>query len=88
MLTGVLRLAVVLLAFGGFVAISEHAGVPAKLPSAAFGWNLLFHLERAAAVLATGGIVLLVGCGAMHGEFPMSSDRWSTRKSRPRRRWR
>ena len=71
MLTGVFRVAVVLGVFGVLAAISEDAGVPNKLPGAAFGWNLLFHLERAAAVLATAGVVLLVGWRAMHGEFPI-----------------
>lgn len=57
--------------FSGVVYVSERAGVPDKLPGAALGWNLLFHLERAAAVLGACGVVLLVGWRAMHGEFPI-----------------
>jgi hypothetical protein len=45
--------------------------VPARLPGAALGWPLLFHLERASVLLATGGMVLLVGWRALHGEFPI-----------------
>jgi hypothetical protein len=66
-----LRVLVVLVVFGAFVYVSEDAGVPARLPGAALGWNLLFHLERAAAVLATAGVVFLVGWRALHGEFPI-----------------
>ena len=65
------RALVVVVVFGGLVYVSEKAGVPDNLPGAALGWNLLFHLERAAAVLATAGVVLLVGWRAMHGEFPI-----------------
>jgi hypothetical protein len=68
---GFLRVAVVLVVFSGVVYVSEQAGVPDKLPGAALGWNLLFHLERAAAVLGACGVVLLVGWRAMHGEFPI-----------------
>jgi hypothetical protein len=65
------RVLVVVAVFGAFVYVSEQAGVPTKLPGAALGWSLLFHLERAAAVLATTGVVFLVGWRAMHGEFPI-----------------
>src|SRR5215213_2804288 len=65
------RALVVILVFAALVYVSERAGVPDRLPGAALGWNLLFHLERAAAVLATAGVVLLVGWRAMHGEFPI-----------------
>jgi hypothetical protein len=65
------RVLVVLVVFGVFVYVSEHEGVPAKLPGAALDWNLLFHLERATALLATTGVVLLVGWRALHGEFPI-----------------
>lgn len=67
----VLRVAVVLAVFGAVVFVSEQAGVPDKLPGAALGWNLLFHLLRATAVLGACGLVLLVGWRAMHGEFPI-----------------
>jgi hypothetical protein len=42
-----------------------------KLPAAALGWTLLFHVERATALLAATGVVLLVGWRATHGEFPV-----------------
>ena len=57
--------------FGLLTWASHKEGVPSKLPGAALGWTLLFHLERAAAILATAGVVLLVGWRAMHGEFPI-----------------
>jgi len=70
-MTTVLRVGAVGLAFAALVYVSDRAGVPDELPGAALGWNLLFHLVRAAAVLGTCGIVLLVGWRAMHGEFPI-----------------
>jgi hypothetical protein len=46
-------------------------GIPGRLPGAALGWPLLFHLERASALLGTTGVVLLVGWRALRGEFPI-----------------
>ena len=69
---GIFRLVVVLAVFAAIALLSEHEGVPAKLPGTAFGWNLLFHLVRAAALLGTCGVVLLIGWRALHGEFPIS----------------
>ena len=61
----------VLLVFAGAFAASEAAGTPAELPDIAMGWGLLFHLERAAALLGVIGIVLLIGWRAVQGEFPI-----------------
>lgn len=71
MLKGAWRGAVVLGVFAALAYASHEEGVPRKLPGAALDWTLLFHLERAAAILATAGVVLLVGWRAMHGEFPI-----------------
>ena len=38
---------------------------------ASLGWTFLFHVERAAGLMAAVGIVLLIGWRAMHGEFPI-----------------
>lgn len=70
------RVVVVLVAFGAIVYASHEAGIPqkngsAELPGAAFGWNLLFHVERAAALLGTIGLVTLIGWRALQGEFPV-----------------
>ena len=62
-------LAVVVLAAVAWA--SKMAGhVPAHLPGAALNWTLLFHVERAAAVLAVIGTVWLVIWRGLHGEFP------------------
>jgi hypothetical protein len=53
------------------IAVSENAGLPATLPGAAFGWNALFHVERAAAVMGAVGLVVLIGARALKGEFPI-----------------
>jgi hypothetical protein len=56
----------------GAVGISYIAGTPkAPLPGIAFGWPLLFHVLRAAAVLGAVGAVLLVCWRATHGQFPI-----------------
>ncbi|MGH2985643.1 MAG: hypothetical protein ACRDLO_03010, partial [Solirubrobacterales bacterium] len=34
-------------------------------------WTLLFHIERAAALLGAIGIVLLIGWRAVNGQFPL-----------------
>jgi hypothetical protein len=52
--------------------LSSHLhGVPKELPGAALDWRLLFHVERATALLAGVGAVLLVGWRATHGDFPI-----------------
>ncbi len=71
MLAKAFRAATVVAVFGLVIYASHSHGVPDKLPAAALDWRLLFHAERAAAVLASFGVVLLVGWRAMHGEFPM-----------------
>jgi len=65
------RLLPVLALFAVLVYVSDQRGVPKKLPTVALDWTLLFHAERAAALLGTVGIVLLVGWRASHGEFPI-----------------
>lgn len=65
------RAAIVVAMFAGVVYASYQQSVPKKLPGAAFDWVFLFHVERAAALLATVGVVLLVGVRAMRGEFPI-----------------
>lgn len=59
------------LVFAATVAASYSEGTPTKLPGAALEWAFLFHLERAAAVLAAMGVVALVGWRALLGEFPI-----------------
>lgn len=41
------------------------------LPGVALGWEALFHVERASAMLGAIGVVLLVGWRALSGEFPI-----------------
>lgn len=65
------RAAFVALVFGLVIYASDSAGVPEKLPGSAFGWTLLFHCLRAAAILGVLGVVLLIGYRAMKGEFPI-----------------
>jgi hypothetical protein len=65
------RVAIAALIFGLAVYASDRHGVPSDLPTIALGWRLLFHLERAAALLAAIGIVLLVGWRALQGDFPL-----------------
>lgn len=60
-----------LLVFVAAIVASEVASTPAELPDVAMGWALLFHLERAAALLGVIGIVLLIGWRAIQGEFPV-----------------
>jgi hypothetical protein len=61
----------VLVVLGVFTWASYQEKTPKHLPGASLGWVFLFHVERASAVLATIGIVLLIGWRAMHGEFPV-----------------
>jgi hypothetical protein len=65
------RIALVALLLAGVISVSEANGLPDQLPEVAFGWPLLFHVERASALLATIGLVLLVGWRALRGEFPI-----------------
>jgi hypothetical protein len=59
------------------VLASSSAGVPhdlrgaESLPSAAMGWRLLFHVERAGALLGVGGITLLIAWRGSRGEWPV-----------------
>jgi hypothetical protein len=67
----VLRAIAVLAIFCGTLYGSHRYGVPSKLPGAALNWRLLFHVERAAALLGAIGVVLLIGWRATKGEFPI-----------------
>jgi hypothetical protein len=57
--------------FGGAIYLSTQASIPDPLPGAALGWTLLFHIERAGAVLGAVGIVVLIGWRALSNEFPI-----------------
>lgn len=57
--------------FAGAIYLSTQAAVPELLPGVALGWEALFHVERAAAMLGGIGVVLLVGWRALSGEFPV-----------------
>lgn len=46
-------------------------GKPADLPGVALGWRLLFHVERAAALVGTLGIIAVILWRARHGELPI-----------------
>lgn len=50
---------------------SAKAGTPKELPGIAMGWKLLFHVERAGALLGAIGVVVLIGWRALAGEFPI-----------------
>jgi hypothetical protein len=51
--------------------LSAWHGLPSDMPGVSLGWPLLLHIERAAALLATIGGVLLVGARAVGGELPI-----------------
>jgi hypothetical protein len=53
------------------IGASFLEGAPKSLPSAALGWGLLFHIERATLVLGGLGAIALVVWRALHGEFPL-----------------
>lgn len=55
---------------GGSTASALY-GTPDPLPAASLGWPVLLHMERAAALLAVAGGVLLVGVRATNGRFPV-----------------
>jgi hypothetical protein len=65
------RATAVLVIFAAAIVGSVASGTPDKLPGAAMGWDVLFHLLRASAALGAIGIVALVGWRATHGEFPI-----------------
>jgi hypothetical protein len=63
--------------FVGLVVGSSLAGTPhdvhgaETLPGVALGWRLLFHIERASAVLGATGTALLIAWRGAHGEWPI-----------------
>jgi hypothetical protein len=57
--------------FASAVYLSTQARVPEMLPGVALGWEALFHVERAGAMLGAIGVVLLVVWRALAGEFPV-----------------
>jgi hypothetical protein len=75
-LTPTLRFAVAALAFVLAICVSERMGLPQdphgrmSLPSIAMDWPLLFHVERAAALLGSTGWVLLILWRGAHGVWP------------------
>jgi hypothetical protein len=52
------------------IYMSTQAAVPNLLPGVALGWEALFHVERAGAMLGAIGVVLVVAWRALAGEFP------------------
>jgi hypothetical protein len=64
-------------AFGSALYVSHKVGVPhnAKgqedLPGVALGWRLLFHVQRAGALLGIVATVGLIGWRGAHGEWPI-----------------
>lgn len=71
-----MRFALAALGFGLAIYVSHRVGIPhdskgrADLPDAALDWRLLFHVERAAALIATAGAVLLIAWNGVHGDWP------------------
>ncbi|HEY5815380.1 MAG TPA: hypothetical protein VIS95_03465 [Solirubrobacterales bacterium] len=51
--------------------LSTQATVPELLPGVALGWEALFHVERAGAMLGAIGLVLLIAWRTLSGEFPI-----------------
>lgn len=66
-----LRIAAVVVVLSLAIFASTQASVPDQLPGVAMGWEALFHVERAGAILGAIGIVGLIGWRALHGEFPI-----------------
>lgn len=71
-----LRFGAAALLFVLSIYVSHHVGVPRdsrgtpSLPAVALGWPLLFHVERASALLGAIGLVLLVAWNGVHGIWP------------------
>lgn len=57
--------------FASAICSSTRATVPHLLPGVALGWEALFHVERAGAILGAIGVVLLIAWRALSGEFPI-----------------
>lgn len=72
-----LKFAIALTLLVGAVLASSKVGVPhdrhgvEKLPSIAMDWRLLFHTERASALLGTVGVMLLISWRGARGEWPV-----------------
>jgi hypothetical protein len=79
------RTVVVALVLVGVATGSDAYGAPAALPGAALGWPLLFHFERASALLATIGLVLLIGRERYAASSRSDSETWSTPSERLQR---
>lgn len=67
-----------LVIFGFAIVASHRAGLPTKadgtaagLPGVALGWRLLFHVERASALVGAFGLVAVILWRAAHGELPL-----------------
>jgi len=69
--TRIVRLVVLVVVSAAVTYWSVEEGRPKALPGAALGWPALFYVERAAALLGSAGVVLLVGWRALHGHFPI-----------------
>lgn len=70
-LSSAARLGTALLAYAAAFSGSLLAGTPAELPVVALGWGLLLHVERATALTAGIGVVLLVAWRASRGDYPI-----------------
>lgn len=57
--------------FASSIYLSTQATVPDLLPGVALGWEALFHVEPAGAMLGAIGVVLLVAWRALSGDFPV-----------------
>lgn len=66
----VARMGLLVALFALVVWASQRHGAPQPLPDIALGWALLLHVERAAALLAVTGAVMLIGWRALQGDFP------------------
>jgi hypothetical protein len=71
-IAGVVKAGLVFGPFAGAVYLSTQATVPEILPGIALGWDALFHVERAGAMLGAIGVVLLIAARALAApEFPV-----------------
>jgi len=68
---GAAKAALVAGLFASAIYLSTCATVPRLLPGVALGWEALFHVERAGAMLGAIGVVLLIAWRALAGDFPM-----------------